>query len=81
MEGHHLVPLRWQQEFPKASLDCYANLICLCPTCHRMLHFAEDSVRGRVFDELFEKRSARLAKSGIDASRSELKELAFRLRG
>ena len=80
MEGHHLVPLRWQKEFPRASLDCYANIVCLCPTCHRMLHFAEDAVRGRVFDELFEKRSACLARSGIDASRGELKELAFRLK-
>ena len=77
MEGHHLVPLHRQREFPKASLDCFANIVCLCPTCHRLLHYAEDGTRSRVFDELFEKRGERLAKSGIDASRSDLKALAF----
>lgn len=77
MEGHHLVPLHWQREFPKASLDCFANIVCLCPTCHRLLHYAEDRTRSRVFDELFEKRCERLARSGIDASRSDLKALAF----
>lgn len=77
MEGHHLVPLHWQREFPKASLDCFANIVCLCPTCHRLLHYAEDRTRSRVFDELFEKRGERLAKSGIDATRSDLKALAF----
>ena len=77
MEGHHLIPLSRQGEFREASLDCYANIVCLCPLCHRKLHFAEKSAWLRLFDGIYEKRAARLEKSGIAGSRKEFEELAF----
>jgi hypothetical protein len=38
MEAHHLVPLSCQDEF-QFSLDVDSNIVCLCPNCHRMLHY------------------------------------------
>ena len=38
VEGHHLIPLEVQNSVD-TSLDVYANIIALCPTCHRFLHF------------------------------------------
>lgn len=34
MEGHHAIPLMKQDLFCN-SLDVYANIVCLCPICHR----------------------------------------------
>ena len=42
MEGHHIIPMTKQLSFPN-SLDIFANLVCVCPNCHRMLHHAIDS--------------------------------------
>ena len=38
MEAHHTIPMELQDEFDK-SLDVYANIICLCPLCHRQIHY------------------------------------------
>lgn len=38
MEGHHGIPIRKQDKF-NYSLDIYANIISLCPICHRLLHY------------------------------------------
>lgn len=38
MEPHHLIPLGNQDSF-EYSLDVPANIICLCPTCHREIHY------------------------------------------
>ena len=42
MEGHHAIPMRHQDKFTK-SLDVYANIVCLCPICHRLLHYGIES--------------------------------------
>jgi HNH endonuclease len=39
VEAHHLIPLKAQPAFEKA-LDNPANIISLCPNCHRLLHHA-----------------------------------------
>jgi len=43
MEGHHLIPCTvsnterfWSK---KRNIDCPENIICLCPICHRRIHF------------------------------------------
>lgn len=38
MEVHHLIPMEYQSEFFN-SLDIAANVVCICPTCHKSLHF------------------------------------------
>lgn len=41
LEVHHLVPLGLQKEYSK-SLDTIHNVFCLCPTCHRAVHHANE---------------------------------------
>jgi 5-methylcytosine-specific restriction protein A len=76
MEGHHLLPLKHQSQFD-CSIDIYANVVCLCPICHRLLHFGQDSDRRYAAEKLFEKRSDRLIRSGIDLSKNDFLELVL----
>lgn len=39
LEAHHLVPLKYQSDF-EFALDNPANIVALCPNCHRLLHHA-----------------------------------------
>ena len=74
MEGHHIIPLRHQEEF-NVSLDVYANVICLCPTCHRMLHYARTEDKLDSLNMIYHERADRLATSGIRLSNDEFIEL------
>ena len=70
MEGHHAIPMKAQNSF-KTSLDVYANIVCLCPICHRMLHYAIDDEKKVLIDQIYYKRADRLANSGIKLSRED----------
>ena len=39
VEGHHLIPMQHQCDF-EYTIDFADNIIPLCPTCHRRIHFA-----------------------------------------
>lgn len=69
MEAHHLIPMSAQSDF-STSLDVDANIICLCPLCHRKLHFGvqiEDDLK-----KLFDSRKKLLEQSGIKISFEKL---------
>ncbi len=70
MEGHHLIPLKYQEDFDN-SIDVYANIVCLCPVCHRLLHHGLTKERNYVAEELFDSRSSRLIACGIDLSKKD----------
>lgn len=70
MECHHIIPLNKQNEFEN-SLDVYANLICLCPTCHRFLHHGTNEERLKLLNEIYQKRSKRLEASGLSVTEEE----------
>lgn len=74
MEGHHLIPLKYQQEF-SCSIDVYANIVCLCPVCHRLLHFGTDKEKSYAAEGLFDSRQIRLEHSGIDISKRDFLKL------
>lgn len=38
MEGHHLIPMKAQKNF-KNNIDRSDNICCLCPNCHRAIHY------------------------------------------
>ena len=38
MEGHHLIPMKAQKDF-KINIDRSDNICCLCPNCHRAIHY------------------------------------------
>ena len=70
MEGHHALPINLQIKFD-CSLDVYANVVCLCPTCHRLLHYGIDTEKQQVLDKIYYDRADRLAMSGIKVSKEE----------
>ena len=76
MEGHHLIAMQNQESF-KNSLDVYANIICLCPICHRRLHFATDDQKRPSLFQLYDARKDRLANSGIRLSKEEFIRMAI----
>lgn len=70
MEGHHLIPMKYQSVF-NVRLDVYANIVCLCPVCHRFFHFGIQSEKNYALETMFETRVDRLKKSGLDLSKND----------
>lgn len=75
MESHHAIPMRQQPHFEN-SLDVYANLVCLCPICHRKIHYGIKAERNELICSIYHDRAERLAKSGIRLSREEFIDMA-----
>lgn len=76
MEGHHAIPMNKQGMF-RNSLDIYANIICLCPLCHRRIHYGIKEDRVRMLNQIYESRSVRLINSGIRLSKDEFSSVAL----
>jgi 5-methylcytosine-specific restriction protein A len=64
MEAHHLIPLESEDSF-NYSLDVPENVICLCPTCHRVFHNAEIGYRSVRIMRFYEERMEQLEQRGI----------------
>jgi predicted HNH restriction endonuclease len=69
MEAHHLIPISYQDYFDY-SLDVEANIISLCPNCHRKLHYGSD-IKSEL-EKIYKDRIQNLRKSGLDISIEEL---------
>ncbi len=65
VEAHHLIPISHQDKF-EFSLDVVANIISLCATCHRMLHFGVAGEKRILLKSLLKKRREGLRKRAID---------------
>ncbi len=64
MEAHYLVPISMQSCVAN-SLDVYANILCICPSCHLHLHTgSKDEVRD-MLEKIYNERADRLKISGI----------------
>ncbi len=72
LEAHHLVQMEFSNDFEN-SIDVIANLIALCPNCHRKLHHAKDKDRIGDIEYLYAKRKEQLKAKGINISLTELK--------
>ena len=75
-EGHHIIALKKQSRIPN-SLDIYANIVCLCPTCHRFLHYGRKDEKTPVVNRIYAERADRFAKCGIYLSQQEFQELVL----
>lgn len=73
LEVHHLIPLENQHLF-FYKLDTRANLIPLCPICHRKLHYGCKEDIEPMLEYLYEERCTQLEESGLNVSISLLKE-------
>jgi predicted HNH restriction endonuclease len=65
-EGHHIIPynLNSQSRF-KYLLDNPINIACLCPNCHKKIHFSSDTGKKKLILLLLHKRPDLLEKYDI----------------
>ena len=76
MEGHHAIPMKLQDSF-SVSLDVYANIVCLCPVCHRLLHYGLRNDKEQVLNQIYVERADRFKQSGILLNREEFIEMVI----
>lgn len=66
-EVHHLIPLRYQSQFPTKRLDTLINLCCLSAQAHRAIHYGADEQVVELLGLLLDKRPPLKCKFGISA--------------
>lgn len=71
VEAHHLIPMEFQGQF-KRSLDVKANIVSLCPLCHKTIHHASSEEKKEMIKDLYLKRKHRLQKCEIDIDLNKL---------
>ncbi|WP_299515697.1 HNH endonuclease [uncultured Rummeliibacillus sp.] len=74
VEAHHLVPMEFQDQFDN-SLDVEANIISLCPLCHKKIHHATKEEIEPIIRELYLKRKERLKNCNINLEFGELMKM------
>lgn len=80
MEGHHLIPCTvtnseyFWKKFNK-NIDCFENIVCLCPNCHREVHYGEWDNKSEKIKAMFKKQEAMLKRIGVFISEEELLSL------
>lgn len=80
MEGHHLIPCTvanseyFYQKYKK-NIDCLENIVCICPNCHREVHYGEWNSKSKKIKIMFEKQQEKLKKVGILITEEELLDL------
>ena len=75
MEANNLIPctVHNSERFKKISkLDREENIVCLCPTFHRAVHYGEISEKRKILKILFEKQKGKLEDAGFDLSFDDL---------
>lgn len=71
VEAHHLIPMAAQEYFVH-TIDFADNIVSLCPTCHRRIHYAVKRERRRLVETLFEQRRERFRKYGINLEKKRM---------
>lgn len=77
MEGHHLIPCtsanseNYGVKYGR-NIDCVENIICLCPTCHRRIHFGSNDEKDTIIRFLYKKQISSLLAAGLKFSIDEL---------
>ena len=77
MEGHHLIRCTvalsktYKKEFD-CNIDSVPNIACLCPTCHRRIHYGSAEEKAEIITRLFEKKKSGLHDAGIIITLDEL---------
>lgn len=80
VEGHHLIPCtacnteKFWKRFGR-NIDCVENIVALCPTCHRRIHFGSEAERTEIIDKLYKVQAEKLKKAGLKISLKELRRL------
>ena len=70
MEGHHLIPLARKKYFQN-PLNQLANIVCLCPNCHKKIHYGKD--RLKLVEKLWTpQRQTDLEEAGLNVTLKDL---------
>ncbi len=72
MEGHHFIPMEFQNDFLPVSLDRRSNIVCLCTNCHEKLHKARNEDRLPLLKKIYDHRIKDLNDEGIKIGFDEL---------
>ncbi|MFL6657176.1 MAG: MrcB family domain-containing protein [Massilia sp.] len=70
VEAHHLIPISQQSGF-LFSLDVGANVVSLCATCHRLLHYGVPKEKHAILKSLLKSRKERLLLKSIEVTSSD----------
>jgi 5-methylcytosine-specific restriction protein A len=73
VEAHHLIPISQQAGFPY-SLDVIANVVSLCATCHRLLHYGAPGEKNVLLRSLLNGRRSQLLLKSIEVKYSDFLE-------
>lgn len=80
MEGHHLIPCTvtnsqyfWQKF--KKNIDCFENIVCLCPNCHREVHYGNWDGKSEKIKVMLKRQEDKLKSIGISITEKDLLSL------
>jgi len=65
MEPHHLIPISNQGLYSN-DIDITSNLICLCPTCHKKIHYGIKADVKSMLQAFYAARQKDLKTCGIE---------------
>lgn len=68
VEAHHLIPMKEQKNYPDNNLDRTENIISLCPTCHKGIHYGDDEYKSDKLKRLFDIRKEKIEHIGLDVT-------------
>ena len=71
IEAHHLIPMYSQDDFIN-SIDFAENIVCLCPNCHRKIHYAKAEEKKEIIRKLYLPRESKYILYGIEISEQQL---------
>ncbi|MCE4957997.1 HNH endonuclease [Macrococcoides caseolyticum] len=71
VEAHHLIPMSIQDLFIY-SIDIPDNIICLCPNCHRRIHYGVKTDKREMINKFYKDRVEKINEYKISC---ELKDL------
>ena len=75
MEAHHLLPMSSQKKFLPINIDREENIVCICPNCHRAIHYGSMEEKKKRLIKLYDIRVKELYQSGINITKRELLKL------
>ena len=70
MEGHLLIRYTASNtarfwNLYGVNIDCAENIVCLCPTCHRAIHYGDRLTKRNILKVTFSQKEAEFVKLGI----------------
>ena len=71
IEAHHLIPMATQGLF-EYNIDFADNIICLCPNCHRRIHYGVKSEKSEMVQKFYKERHEKIESFNVDIKYKDL---------